>query len=121
TGVMQVLEGVEQAKEANGAFLRGRHGFTSTLHIKLKKIRAKHQLCMTSFKRFWQRMPQSGILCPPERAVRLFARLVKLSHILPLAENYAKWHKIKCTSLIVPENRTRHDVNHKCRGHPALR
>ncbi|MDM7330324.1 hypothetical protein QT520_12980, partial [Klebsiella pneumoniae] len=72
-------------------------------------------------KRFWQRMPQSGILCPPERAVRLFARLVKLSHILPLAENYAKWHKIKCTSLIVPENRTRHDVNHKCRGHPALR
>ncbi len=25
-------------KEANGAFLRGRHGFTSTLHIKLKKF-----------------------------------------------------------------------------------
>ncbi|EPA87699.1 hypothetical protein H237_0547 [Klebsiella pneumoniae UHKPC57] len=33
-----MLPAVEQAKEANGAFLRGRHGFSSTLHIKLKKF-----------------------------------------------------------------------------------
>jgi len=76
---------------------------------------------MTTFKTFWQWQRQSGILCPPERAIDPLTRLVKLSHILPLAENYPKWHKIKCTSPIVPENRTRHDVNHKCRCHPALR
>ncbi|ALQ45638.1 hypothetical protein ATN83_1515 [Raoultella ornithinolytica] len=33
-----MLPAAEQAKEADGTIIGGRHGFTSTLHIKLKKF-----------------------------------------------------------------------------------
>ena len=58
---------------------------------------------MTTFKIFCHRYPVSGILCQPDWAIDENHSLVKLLHIMPLAENCAKWHKIIVISSIMPQ------------------
>jgi hypothetical protein len=58
---------------------------------------------MTTFKNFCQRYPVSGILCRPAKALDEERSLVKLSHIMPLPEKCAKWHKIICILFVMPE------------------
>ncbi|EHY71401.1 hypothetical protein SEHO0A_02486 [Salmonella enterica subsp. houtenae str. ATCC BAA-1581] len=40
---------------------------------------------------------------------------------MPLTEKYAKWHRLKGISSIMPKKTPAHDVNHKCQGYHALR
>ncbi|KXA01166.1 hypothetical protein HMPREF3220_01734 [Citrobacter koseri] len=40
---------------------------------------------------------------------------------MPLAEKYAKWHRLKGISSIMPKKIIAHDVNHKRQRHHALR